>query len=338
MTNQSHGNINPQNLIPEYWHGIYVPTEEDLIFLGSQNITYLKTYWESEGRGLAASIRRAEDDINLLAGKTPDDIKMMAAGYDDPKFPKIGVPADAWGNNPEPLDAASINRKAGATTFNVCGWCEHHGGGTCRYNYHITTYCPLIPREFGNGERYGANEEFHFNTPCALKNGTQGLLDACVKYLEARKAKLVARQQQVADYVSYLARIANEAEEKPYFAYHRPYDWFNLDDHVMFFISDFNGVLPEKVNTFVSGRVINGYRHHDGCVSVCANEPFHSGEYCDGCGSGYGASRPEVLNCWEYEYLKSHPNYLKVWMRCAKAELSKFDSESFEKALLNDKG
>lgn len=332
MANQNI-NINPQDLIPEYWHGIYVPTEANLIFIGSKNLEYLKQYWRREERSLSAQVKEAQADINLLAGKTPDDIKAMAAEYENPEFPKIGVPFDAWSNDPEPLDAASINRKSGATTFNVCGWCKHCGGGTCRHNYHITTCCPLIPRQLGNGETWGGNETFRFNTPCALANGTQELLDTCVEHLKTRKAQLVARKQRAASYASYLAQVMSKAEEKPYFASHRPHDWFNLDDCVMFFTSEFDGILPDKVKTFVPGKVINGYRHHDGCVSVCSDEPFHTGEYCNGCGSGFGASRPEVLHDWEFEYLKSHPDYLKVWIRCSKADLRIFDSEDFAKAL-----
>ena len=334
MTNQNI-QINPQDLIPEYWHGIYVPTEEDLIFIGSRNIEYLKQYWRSEERSLSKQVKEAQEDIDLLSGKTPDDIKKMAAEYENPEFPKIGVPSDAWGNDPEPMDAASINRESGATTFNVCGWCKHCGGGTCRHSYHITTYCPFIPRQLGNGETWGGNETFRFNTPCALANGTQELLDTCVGYLKARKAKLLSRKQQAAAYASYLAHVMKKAEDKPYFASHRPCEWFNLNDPVMFYVFSFEGVLPDKAKTFVSGKVINGYRHHDGCVSVCADEPFHNGEYCDGCGSGFGMSRPEVLHSWEYDYLKAHPDYLKIWLRCSKAELNSFDSEEFSKALLN---
>lgn len=328
-------NINPQDIIPEYWHGIYVPTEEDLIFIGSKNIEYLKQYWRSEERSLSKQVKAAQADIDLLAGKTPDDIKALAAKYENPDFPSIGLLEDSWGGDPEPLDAASINRESGATTFNVCGWCEHCGGGTCRYGYHITTYCPLIPRQLGNGEIWGSHEKFRFNTPCALANGTQELLDTCVEYLRARKAQLVARKQQAASYASYLAEVMSKAEEKPYFASHRPCEHFNLGDPVMFFTSSSERTIPGKANTFISGKVINGYRHHDGCVSACADEPYHTGEYCDGCGAGFGMSRPEILHTWEYEYLKSHPDYLKVWVRCSKAELREFDSERFSDVLLN---
>lgn len=325
--------INPQELIPDYWHGIYVPTETDLIFTGSKNIEYLKQYWRSEERSLSKQVKEAQADIDLLAGKTPDDVKAMAAEYENPDFPSIGVLKDSWNGEPEPLDAASINRKSGTTTFNVCGWCKHCGGGTCRHSYHITTYCPLIPRQLGNGETWGGNDKFRFNTPCALANGTQELLDTCVEHLKARKANLVARKQRAAAFASYLAELMNKAEEKPYFASHRPHDWFNLNDDVMFFVSDFDGTLSDKKKTFISGKVINGYRHHDGCVSVCSDEPYHTGEYCDGCGGGFGTSRPEVLHDWEFEYLKSHPDYLKVWVRCSKADLNKFDSKEFVAAI-----
>lgn len=332
MANQN--KINPQALIPEYWHGIYVPTEEDLVFIGKRNIEYLKQYWRGQERSLAKQVKEAQADIDLLAGKTPEDIKAMATKYENPEFPSIGVMANSWGNDPEPLDADSINREPGATTFNVCGWCEHCGGGTCRYGYHITTCCPLIPRQLGNGETWGGNDKFRFNTPCALANGTQELLDTCVEHLKVRKANLVSRKQQAGTYASYLAEVMVRADDKPYFAYHRPHDWFNIDDPVMFFTSEFDTVLSNKANLFVSGKVINGYRHHDGCVSVCADEPFHSGEYCNGCGSGFGMSRPEVLHVWEYEYLKTHPDYLKVWLRCSKVENKDFDSQNFTKALL----
>ena len=333
MANQNI-NINPQDLIPEYWYGIYVPTEADLIFIGSKNLEGLKQYWQSEECSLFKQVKTTQTHIDLLFGKTPEDIKAIAAEYENPDFPKVSVLPDAWDDDPEPLDAASINRKSGATTFNVCGWCNHCSGGTCRYNYHITTFCPLIPRQLGNGETWDNNPKFRFNTPCALANGTQELLDTCVEYLKACKATLVSKMQRAAAYVGYLAEVMKKAEEKPYFADCRPYDWFNIGDSVKFLVSTFDNILPGKANTFISGKVINGYRHHDGCVSVCADEPFHTGEYCDGCGSGFGASRPEILLDWEFTYLKEHPDYLKVWLRCAKVEARKFDSKRFTKALM----
>lgn len=333
MTNQR---INPQELIPEYWHGIYVPTEEKLIFLGKRNLEYLKQYWRRKERELAGHIKALQSDIDMLDGKTVEDIEAMAAQYEHPEFPRIGVPKDAWDNDPEPLDGDSINREPGATTFNFCGWCKHCGGGSCRHGYHITTYCPLIPRQLGNGETWGSNEKFRFNTPCAIANGTQELLDTCVEHLKAKQATVISEKSRVGAFIRYITRVMQNAEDKPYLASHRPHDWFNIGDKVMCLIGGFDSAIPEKVNTFVSGKVINGYRHHDGCVSVCADEQVHSGDYCDGCGLGYGMSRPEVLLEWEYEYLKTHPDYLKVWIRCSKADLSEFNSEAMSKAFTEE--
>ncbi len=333
MTNRN--TINLQDLLPRYWNGLYISSEADLVFIGSKNLEYLKQYWRSEERNLAKQVKGAQADIDLLAGKTLNDIKAMAAEYENPSFTRIGLRKDNWEDDPEPLDAASINRKSGATTFNVCGWCKHCGGGTCRYGYHITTYCPLIPRQFGNGETYGGNEKFRFNTPCALANGTQELLDTCVEYLKARRASLIAKKRQAATYAGYLAELMKKAEEKPYFAPHRPHDWANVGDRVMLLASNIDQVVPEKANTFVAGTVIYGYRHHDGGVSACSDTPWHTGDYCDGCGASFGIARPEILLEWEFAYLKEHPDYLKVWLRCAKAEFSKLDSEGYAKALLN---
>lgn len=229
MTNRN--TINLQDLIPRYWNGIYISSEADLIFIGSKNLEYLKQYWQSEERSLAKQVKEARADIDLLAGKTPND--------------------------------------------------------------------------------------------------------TCVECLKTRRASLVAKKRQAATYAGYLAEFMKKAEEKPHFAPHRPHDWANVGDRVMLLVSNSDQVIPEKANTFVAGTVIYDYRHHEGGVSVCSDTPWHTGDYCDGCGASFGIARPEILLEWEFVYLKEHPDYLKVWLRCAKAEFNKLDSEGYAKALLN---
>ena len=327
MTNQK---INPQKLIPDYWHGIYVPTEADLVFLGSKNLEYLKQYWRRGERDIIGRIKTVQAQIDMLDGKTVDDIKAMAAEYEHPEFPKIGVPDDSWSKDPEPLDVDSINRKSGATTFNFCGWCKHCGGGLPRHGYRITTTCSLIPEELSNGRGTYGYDEFRFNTPCAIANGTQELLETCVEHLKSKLAWLVEKKAEISESARFIADTMKKAEEKPYLAGHRPADWFELGDEVVCFVSnDFENALKKGV--FVTSKVIDGYRHGNGRVSVCADEKVHSGDYCDGCGLSCGLSRPEILHKWEYEYLKSHPDYLKVWIR-ASADSSRFDSSEMSKA------
>ena len=275
---------------------------------------------------MVGRIKIVQDQVDMLDGKTVKDIKAMAAEYEHPEFPKIGISnaPGGWSQEPEPLDVDSINRKPGMTTFNFCGWCKHCGGGLCRYGYHITTTCSLIPEVLINGRGTYGYDEFRFNTLCAIANGTQEFLETCVEYLKTKLAGLVAKKAEISEYVRFIAKAMKQAEEKPYLAGHRPADWFELGDEVVCFISkDFENALKKGI--FVTGKVIDGYRHGDGCVSVCADEQVHTGGYCDGCGLGYGLSRPEVMHKWEYEYLKTHPDYLKVWIR-ESADLTKFNS------------
>ena len=315
MTNQM---INLQKLIPDHWHGVYVPTEAAFIFLGSKNLEYLKRYWECEEKKMADSIEIVQARVDMLDGKTVEDIKAMAAEYEHPEFPKIGI-SDApgsWAQEPEPLDEESINRKPGMTTFNFCGWCKHCEGSLCNYGYHITATCSLIPEELNNGRGTYGYDEFRFNTPCAIANGTQEFLETCVEYLKTKLVGLVAEKAEIGEYIRFIAEAMKRAEEKPYFADHRPADWFELGDEVVCFISkDFENALQTGI--FVTGKVIHGYRRGDGWVSVCADEQVHTGDYCDGCGLGCGLNRPEVMHKWEYEYLKTHPDYLKVWIRAS---------------------
>lgn len=326
MANQK---INLQNMIPNYWRGIYIYSRESLLFLGKNNLSYLKQYWRREERELAAHVKALQADIDLVDNKTVKDIKALASQYESPVFPAIGIPKDSWAKEPEPLDADSTNRQSGATTFNVCGWCKHHGGGLGRHNYLITTRCTLTPEKSYSGE-------LRFNTPCLLANGTPELLQSCVDYLRSKQADLIDRKKEVGGYARYLARLMKDAEEKPYLANHRPHDYFNIGDEVMLFIPQFKNVLSEKINSFVSGKVVNGYRHHDGCVSAYADTQVHLGDYGNGCGMGYGDSRPEIMKKWEYEYLKTHPDYFQVWADSASADVREFHKEAMFRALMTE--
>lgn len=318
--------INPQDLIPECCHGIYAPTEEDLIFIGSKNIKQLRNDWRGEKRSIYQELRYIQSRIDLLAGKAPDDIKKMAAEYENPEFPNIGVPDNPRARDPEPLDEDSINRKFGATTFNVCGWCKYCGGGLQHHGCIITVFnCPLIPKEV-QGEN-----KFRFDTPCVLTNATQEVLDICVAHKRERKAEMLLRRQQIAACICHLTEAMKKAEEKPYFTSLRPYKHFSVGDPVMFYTSNFDCITPSKTYTFISGRVV-GTEWQDNIIEVCADEPVHDGEWYDGCSITFGRTSHAILHTWEYDYLKSHPDYLKVWLRVTKTD---FDSERFSDALLN---
>lgn len=127
--------------------------------------------------------------------------------------------------------------------------------------------------------------------------------------------------------VCYLLTIIKNADEKPFLAEYRPSEWFNVGDEVVCFV-DFDGAIMQG---FVSAKVTSGYRHYDGCVSVIAEERIHDNpDYYGGCGLWFGTSRPEVLHKWEYEYLRTHPEFLEVWLRAVSSDsLRSLSPEAF---------
>jgi hypothetical protein len=324
--------INPQSVIPDYWHGIYATNDRELVFYGSNLLSSLIKYWRGVERTCVGEVKRLQEQIDLLTNQTVSSLRQEAAQYENPVFGEIGViSAELWRNDPEPLDELSKNRDRGATTFNVCGWCKYVSGGPVRYGYFIKPTCDLIPREYGDGSGYGGSEEFRFDTPCALTNGSDALIKTSVKHLEVKREDAKSRKSSASEKIRYLLNLVKDAEEKPFLSGHRPSDWFNIGDEVMCFV-DFEDATRKG---FIPAKVVSGYRHHDGCVSVVTDKRVHDNtENHDGCGLGLGTGRPEILHKWEYEYLQSHPDFFEVWLREA-SRAAGFNPTVFEQLILN---
>ncbi len=150
------------------------------------------------------------------------------------------------------------------------------------------------------------------------------------KNLKSELNMLNQKKVGVRKSVRYISNTMKRAEEKPCFASHRPGDWFEIGDKVVCFISK-NLDYALKKSVFITGKVVDGYRHRNGCVSVYADEKIHTDSYCNGHGLSFGISRPEVMHEWEYEYLKTHPEYLSVWIK-ASADSYNFSPMELTKA------
>lgn len=315
-------------LIPQYWD-LTASTIEQIIFLGQITISEMIRSWRDTVNSLASEIKNVNKKLTFLQGKGAADIRKIAKRYENPEFPQIGVYKDRWVNDPEPLDTASINRKYGATTFNFCGWCKHADGGSCRYNYHITTYCGI---KNAAGLR---DDERRFNTPCFFKEAPEKVFDEIRTGLACERERLIEKKRETDKKIKFLRALKKRAEKKPAMPNHRPDDWFNVDDPVVCYV----GQWKERIvrDNFAPARVIDGYRHHDGCVSVRYKERVHSGEYLEGHGGGYDMSRPEVMHSWEFEYLLGHPDFASLWSKKGSSKrLEGFDAEQFLNALAKE--
>ena len=322
-------------LIPEY-NDLKAKTSDDIVSFGKVAVEGMIGSWKYRINGSKSHLEKLKKLAKFFAKANAKKIKREAAKFENPTFPKIGPFGKERGGifgdgENEPLDAASINRQRGATTFNVCGWCKHAGCGTCRYNYCISTSCDIIS-DAGMGRGYEKDKTF-FNTPCVIQSFNDAMFDKVREGLAKNIAKTEAAILATQEKIDLLKRLSEKAEKKPALPDHRPCTWFNIDDPIVCFV----GKWKEKINQsllFAKGKVIMGYRHHDGCVSVCFDEKVHAGEYLDGHGGGYGMSRPEIMHEWEFEYLLKHPDFAEVWAGMgAGKNLKDHDKDVFLEAL-----
>ena len=142
--------------------------------------------------------------------------------------------------------------------------------------------------------------------------------------------------------IDTIIETVSHAERKPPFATIRYDRWFNNDDEVVCFIQDDDDQTLLKKNVFVTGKVFANWTQQEGYVSVLANEKVYIGYNHDWRGLGFiihnnpyelrfTTRDPRIMKVEEYNYLKNHPDYLKMWITCHPS-LPQFNPESMLQA------
>lgn len=313
-----------------------IETWEQVASLGSRNIAALISDARSHEKSLTNRVGEVKSKQELLRGKSGADFVEMAKDFENPTITDISVPEDSWSKDPEPRDAASINRKGDATTFNMCGWCKHAGGGSCRYQYHITTSCRLLHN----------SPETRFNTPCLLQDKTAEEVAAEVEQLEREVEDLLERRERVREGIKLLQKLKKGAPDKPYLMSLRPHDYFNVGDEVIAYVGQWGEDGDHKSlvqgGVWVPAIVVFGYHHHDGMVSYQALFPIHSNmSNFEGRGGGAGDSRPEVMMLSDFNFLQEAMQntetgdlgFAGLWLANTDGDLRGFDKAQFAKDL-----
>jgi hypothetical protein len=324
--------IEAQDLIQDYFH-LHVQSLNDIVFLGKDTVKRLKESWQYKIEENQRTIKETGKALNMLKGINKNHIREMAEAFENPSFPNVGVPKEHnWSTDIEPLDADSLCRPRAATTFNCCGWCKYAYCGSGRYNYYITTECEFNAR--AGRRKYG---EKRFDTPCFLKDASDVTFAALRFGLITECKKLTLLGKELSKKVRILEGLERNAERKPAIANSRAHDWFNIGDPIVSYVGNW-GPDNEKIidKDFVTGKVINGYRHHDGCISVCYDEKVHSGNYLEGRGGGFGMSRPEIMHKWEFEYMLRNPLFISVFSNLDELRLEGFDRTKFNEAMYKE--
>lgn len=373
--------ITPGKFFSEYtlvgvanWNEIHV--------LGHNNVRYLLSNARSKEKSQTKNIADLQERQGIFKAAqqyaasaanltVADYFKQQAQQFEAPEFmpSEIGIRPYGWNTDPEPLTPESETRKRGTTTFNLCGWCDHTGGGSCRFNYHITTTCELLytyDQPIGNETMkvYGSDyvsRELKFNTPCVLKQLTAEQCELVIKSIQANIENHKRERDQirvVIDILQQQLRLAGTAI-KPWIISNRPCKYMEVGDAMVIYVG---GWSKEKIVTgdWVKAIGVFGYRHQDGCLSYLTEFPIHSNaSNYEGRGGGGGISRPELLLASEFSLLvamaqridpqmtyerllassdltNSDLHFLRIWFsNIDRRQLTGFDSRKFFEDLKN---
>lgn len=302
-----------KDALPKWREGFKaINTWKDLQELGEESIGTLIDYKQNNVNNLHWQIGELEGLTELVKGKCGKYFTELAEEYDDPKIPEdtLVIRLDSLGKNLEPSRTEDINRKANSTTYNNCGWCEHTIGGSFRHNYAITTGC-----EFYSEAGLAIGNRGVASKGCLM---TEISKESLGKFASAYQSKIKTIKGEIGNIEAIIQRmkeLQNKAESRPILPNLRHYDHFNIGDRIAVYIPDSIKNFSRN-GRFIEGTVIEGYRHHDGCVNFVTDKPFHTDMSCEnGKGEGKGIKRAEILLKSELDQFYANPKYVQFWLR-----------------------
>jgi len=315
---------------------------DDLPILGRLNLKILLTSLRRREKRATSDISTYYDKSRIFFGHMGSHFKRLASAYDNPEV-ELGRSEEGWYNGLEPIDLPSLVRKAGSTTFNICGWCTHNSGGTYRYDCALVTRCGLLPDKYDedyDGLCVPNTEDSTAITTCHLHTLSLVQCTDIAKWYKSKAEGAFNAREDTRVAIKHVQQlIADAIVDKPYLINLRPSDWFNVGDEIVFnltdFVSDDADIKLLVEDTWVRGIVVPGYRHHDGCVSCGFDVRVHTGSNLNGRGGGAGSNSPYVLKVDEYEYLKKAADddleFLDLWLNSILEEYSvdQFDAAQY---------
>lgn len=187
--------------------------------------------------------------------------------------------------------AKNMNRQSGDTDFETCGWCQYVGGGSCRYQCHLSSSCTLL-------EDYGNPKKVFWDTECAVMKLGSDDIAHIIKSKGYSISSLKSQIESAKEEIKVLNGLKSKLSKKPPLPDRRIKD-YKLGEVVWVF-------HDSKWNR---GTVVSGYRSGDGCVSYVLDDYAESKK-----GWGCGTGVPCVLKNWEYQYFKKHIDDFKTWI------------------------
>ena len=207
---------------------------------------------------------------------------------------------------PEPeWTAANMNRERGDTTFKQCGWCEYADGGLGRDSCYLESKCSLM-------STYGIGSQTYWDTSCIFKHLSSTDLKGATQYHKNIINEFIKKIQDHKKYIAILkAQMKKTGNDKtPPLVSNRASEYFNIGDRIRLFLDgDIEGGITDGKVEYVKGTVVNGYRHHDGCVSYVLDDYPESQK-----GWGCGVCMPFIMLEKDYQFFKKHLDKFRIWL------------------------
>ncbi|MEM0230747.1 MAG: hypothetical protein QXW00_00845 [Candidatus Woesearchaeota archaeon] len=308
------------SLIPEWLKSVIsVSSLEELAFLGRNNLEEIIKANSEDIESIVEKCRALKGYEALLSG---NNLEIEASKFENPQIAKEDFEIDSSGL-PVPGTEELKERRDKSTTLNTCGWCQYNSYNTMIYNCRTDGKCSILSEGEISERRMRAYDE------CLLRRMSKSKIEVIKENIQKSMVELGLEYIAVSVNNDFLKSLAKNSEEKPYLPRLRPNDYYKVGDRIVIFASKKEKHWGHELirEGFLEGSVIEGQRHHEGIVSFIADEPFHRGAYLSGRGGCAGIFYAEVMLKDDFEYLKGHPEFTRLWLKNAEC------SERFRSAL-----
>ncbi len=297
---------------------------EQLLFIGKENLQHLKQTWEGILAEAQPILKQQTEIITLLEGKTAADLLTVAQQYDNPQY--ASQPSRYTHENTEPADPEALERAAGSTTLNICGWCK----------FALVSGFPYIKYKLADGseraydpscgvfsDEWTVKHRCDYNTPCYLTHPRPDQPDLAEIHAAVceRHEQYVSCCQKVQQQIDYLDALITLAESKPLFPTYRTVDYYPIGTPVYFLYDDLNA--PKLPYPFSHLHQFRGNLHRGTLTEYVRYQFVKSSIRITDAYSG-SATKPvvftfdydseRVLSAEELMYLLYHPDYAQIWI------------------------
>lgn len=280
--------------------------EEEIKFLGEENITHLIQNKRAEAKGFSDAIKLISEQIDIIEKSDAGSMKKIAEKSENPTFTELGyISCGLSTKGLEPLDEASKKRKYGATTFNICGWCKFVKKNEARHYYAINGFCQFERNGGISGERY------NFNTPCFLPTASNDTLKKILEGLLKAREELIKFKKTVDARIKNLFKFRHQTTSKPIFSDDRSDNYAKVGDKVVVYESS----IFLKNPIFITGTVI---RKEDMYCTLYLDKPVRFEHlfkkiyrYQVGC------FHPYFFLANDFEYLLKNLEFAELWSKKA---------------------